>query len=412
MLIGTNRTPLLILLAAVAGLLLVGCVNIANLLLSRAVGRRQQMAVAAALGARRGGLLRMAMRETALLAALGGVLGVLLAAVLVPACSVICLPDSTSAAPCIWTGPEPPAPCCFPPPPRLLAGAIPAWMSAHTQPAEVLHTESRLAGQSRSSKRLRGALVAFEVAVSVALVLTTGLLTASLARLMSTDRGFTSDRTLTAEIDLPGKSYSSLQQRFAFYKNAVDRLAALPGVESAGMVSLLPLDGDSWIDMMRAKGDTRPPIQLPTEHFRFISPDYFRTIHLPLVSGRFLTPGDEGKNYALVSELTARTIWPGRNAVGQQFSRGDNQAQPFTVIGIVRDARTISLAARDPMMVYMPYWFRCDGSRQRAGAYPPGPLRHGRRHAQSHLERRSRRLRAPGASSRRHCGRLRRQPPL
>ena len=359
-LVGTNRMPLIILLVAVAGLLLVGCVNITNLLLSRAVSRRQHMAVAAALGARRSGLLRMAMRETALLAALGGALGILLAAVLVPALQRY-LPaglDFRGALHLDWAG----AACALllSVATALAAGAIPAWMSAHTQPSEILHTESRLAGQSRSRKRLRSALVAFEVAVSVALVLTTGLLTASLAHLMNTDRGFTVDHTLTAEIDLPGKAYPSLQQRFAFYKSAVDRLAALPGVESAGLASVLPLDGDKWIDMLRATGDTRPFFKLPTEHFRFISPDYFATIHLPLVAGRFLTPGDEGKNYALVSELSARTIWPGRNAVGQQFTRGGNQAHPFTVIGVVRDARTISLAAPDPMMVYMPYWYRCE----------------------------------------------------
>ncbi len=145
----------------------------------------------------------------------------------------------------------------------ICAGAIPAWISAHTQPAEVLHTEARLTGQTRSSKRLRGALVAFEVAVSVALVLTTGLLTASLARLMHTDRGFDADRTMTAQIDLPSQSYSTLQARHAFFKNAVDRLAALPGVEHAGLVSQLPLDGDRWVDMIRVNGDTRPAMQFP-----------------------------------------------------------------------------------------------------------------------------------------------------
>ncbi|MGA2501791.1 MAG: ABC transporter permease, partial [Tepidisphaeraceae bacterium] len=361
-LIGANRTQLLILLAAVAGLLLVGCVNIANLLLSRAVGRRQQMAVAAALGARRGSLMRMAMRETALLAALGGASGILLAATLVPVLQYY-LPselDFRGTLHLDWTG----AACALllSAATALLAGAVPAWMSAHTQPAEVLHTESRLAGQSRSSKRLRGALVAFEVAVSVALVLTTGLLTASLAHLMSVDRGFDAERTLTAQIDLPSSSYSTLQARHAFFKNAVDRLAALPGVEHAGLVSQLPLDGDRWVDMIRAKGDTRPDMQLPTQHFRFISPGYLEAIHLPLVSGRFLSSSDEGKNYALLPELTARTLWPGRSALGQQFSRAGNPAEIFTVIGIVRDARTISLAAPDPMMVYLPYWFRCDST--------------------------------------------------
>jgi len=134
----------------------------------------------------------------------------------------------------------------------------------------------------------------------------------------------------------------------------------LPGVVSAGVVSELPLNGDAWGDMVRASGDTRPFMELPAEHFRWISPGYMETIHLPLAEGRYLNPSDEGKNVALVSELTAKTVWPGRDAVGQQFTRGGTTDKPFTVIGVVKDARTVTLAKSDPMMVYMPYWYRAD----------------------------------------------------
>ncbi|HEX4758685.1 MAG TPA: ABC transporter permease [Terracidiphilus sp.] len=359
-LIGNNRTPLLILLAAVAGLLLVGCVNIMNLLLSRAVGRRQQMAVAAALGASRANLLHMAMRETTVLAAMGGGLGILLAAILVPAMQHY-LPsalDFRGSLHLDWAG----AACAFllAVITALLAGAAPAWIGSRTQPSEVLHAESRLASESHNSKRLRRTLVAVEVAVSVALVLMTGLLTASLVRLMKIDRGFDSDRTMTAEINLPSKSYSDKQSREVFYRTVLERINQLPGVEHAGVVSQAPLTSDQWIDMVRATGDTRPPMQIPTEHFRWVSPGYLEAIHLPLIAGRLLTASDEGKNFALVSDLTARTIWPGRNPIGQQFTRSGNHEEPTTVIGVVKDARTISLAAKDPMMVYMPYWYRCE----------------------------------------------------
>ena len=179
-LVGNNQKPLLILLAAVAGLLLVGCVNIANLLLARAVGKRQQMAVAAALGASRGEMLRMAMRETTVLAALGGALGILLATIIMPAMQRF-LPsalDFRGPLHLDWAG----AACALllAVLATLLAGAAPAWMIARTPPQEVLHSESRLASESRNSKRMRRVLVAVEVAVSVALVLVTGLLTASL----------------------------------------------------------------------------------------------------------------------------------------------------------------------------------------------------------------------------------------
>ena len=113
--------------------------------------------------------------------------------------------------------------------------------------------------------------------------------------------------------------------------------------------------------MIRISGDARPVMQIPTEHFRWISPGYLEAIHLPLITGRFLSASDEGKHYALVSEMTARTAWPGKDPIGQKFHSGRARwKDPFTVIGVVRDGRTISLAKSDPMMVYMPYWYRSE----------------------------------------------------
>lgn len=362
-LVGNNRTPLLILLAAVAGLLLIGCVNITNLLLSRATGRRQQMAIAAALGARRLEMVRMAMREAAMVAAFGGALGILLAAILVPAMQRYLPPllDFRGPLHLDWTG----AACALllALASTLLAGAAPAWISSRTQPNDVLRSESHLASESRSSKSMRRVLVALEVAVSVTLVLMTGLLTVSLIRLMRIDRGYDVARTMTAEINLPSKSYPDSSSRTRFYRSALDRLRELPGMEDVGVVSMMPLSGDRWGDMVRISGDTRPFTQLPLEHFRWMSPDYFSVIRLPLAAGRFLSASDEGKSYALVSELTAQTLWPGKSPIGQQFHRGGvTDEPPFTVIGVVGNARTLSLAQPDPMIVYVPYWYRSDSS--------------------------------------------------
>jgi predicted permease len=361
-LVGDNQKPLLILLAAVAGLLLVGCVNIANLLLVRAAGRRQQMAVAAALGASRGEMLYMAIRETTVLAALGGGLGILLAMSIVPVMQRYLPPALDFRGPLHLDGPGAGCALLLAVLATLLAGAIPAWMISRTEPQEVLHSESRLASESRNSKRMRRALVAGEVAVSVALVLLTGLVTASLYRLLNTDRGFETDRVMTAMIDLPSKTYADGQTRWTFYKEILARLAQLPGVEHAALVSELPLSGDRWVDIIQMPGDTRPVMQMPTEHFRWVSPGYFETIHLPLIRGRFLNASDEGKNYAIISELTAHNLWPGKDPVGQQFTRTVNAEKPITVIGVVRNARTVSLAAPDPMMVYMPYWYRSEAT--------------------------------------------------
>ncbi len=363
-LVGTNRTALLILLAAVAGLLLVGCVNITNLLLSRAVDRRQQMAVAAALGASQSRLLRMALREPVVLAGVGGTLGILVAATLVPLLQRF-LPfalDFRGPLHLDWVGT-----CCalaLAALATVLAGAIPGWISARTDPHEVLHSEARLASEAQGTKRLRRLLVASEVAVSVALVLISSLLTFSLIRLMHVDRGFNVDHTLAVSVNMPIKSYGERPERTALLHKVLDRLQQVPGLEAAGVVSQVPLAGDQWIDMIRVNGDTRPFMQLPSEHFRFVSPGYFEALHLPVVAGRSLTPSDEGKNYALVSELTARTFWPGQDPIGRQFARAgdDDKKNPFTVIGVIKDARTVSLAKPDPMMVYMPYWYRCDNS--------------------------------------------------
>ena len=360
-LVGNNKKPLLILLVAVAGLLLVGCLNVTNLLLARAVGQKQQMAVAAALGASRAELVRMALRETAMLAAAGGGLGVLLAAGIVPAMQRYLPPalDFREGLHLDWAG----AGCAvlLALLATLLAGAAPAWMVSRTAPNEVLHAESRLASESRGSRRARRVLVGIEVAISVALVLMTGLLTTSLMKLMAVDRGFTTERTVTAGVDLPMESYPDYEHRAAFYREVLGRLDRLPGVEHAAVVSILPMTGGGWGDMARVAGDARPFTQLPLENFRWVSPEYFGAIHLPLLDGRVFSESEWGKNLALVSEKTAKTLWPGRDPIGQTFMRGDpDNEKPFTVVGVVADAHTMSLAKPDPMLIYVPYWYRCD----------------------------------------------------
>ena len=360
-LVGNNRKPLLILLGAVAGLLVVGCVNVTNLLLARAIGRKQQMAVAAALGAKRAELVRMAIRETVVLAIAGGGLGVLLASAIVPAFQRYLPPTLDFRGPLHldWVG----AACALLLAliATLLAGAAPAFMVSSTAPNEVLHSESRLASESRRSRRARRVLVGIEVAISVALVLTTGLLVTSVRKLMRVDRGFTVEHTMTARINLPMQSYRDNQHRSGFYREVLNRLDRLPGVEDAAITGELPLTGGGWGDMARVAGDARPVTQLPLETFRWVSPEYFSTIHLKLVEGQFFASSDWGKNLAVVSEKTAKTLWPGKDAVGQQFSLGDPENEkPFTVIGVVANARTISLAKPDPMIVYVPYWYRTE----------------------------------------------------
>jgi predicted permease len=360
-LVGNNRKPLVILLAAAAGLLLVGCVNVTNLLLARAVGRKQQMAVAAALGASRAEMVRMALREIVVLAVVGGGLGVALAASIVPAMQRY-LPSSLDFRGPVhldWMGAG--SALLLAMIASLLAGAAPALMISRTAPLEALHSESRLAGESRGNRRMRRVLVGVEVAVSVSLVLMTGLLTTSLRKLMTVDRGFTAERTITATVELPLESYHDDQHRAIFYKEVLERLNRLPGVEHAAFASALPLTGDGWGDMARVEGDNRPSTQLPLESFRWVSPEYFSTLHLGLIAGQIFSSSDWDESLALVSEKTAKALWPGRNPIGRQFRWGNPATEkPFTVIGIVADARTVSLAKPDPMLIYVPYWYRTE----------------------------------------------------
>ena len=190
-LVGNNSKPLIILLVAVAGLLFVGCINIMNLLLARAVSRRQEMAVASALGASRCDLLRASMREAGVLAlVIGGALGIVLATMIVPILQCF-LPTALNFRGNLqvdWMGAA--FAVLLAVMATLLAGAAPAWMSWRTQPQDALRGDSRSASESRSGKQLRKTLVAAEVAVSVTLVLMTGLLTASLYRRCTSSAAF------------------------------------------------------------------------------------------------------------------------------------------------------------------------------------------------------------------------------
>jgi len=358
---GNNRKPLMILLAAVAGLLLVACVNVTNLLLSRAVGQKRQMAVAAALGASRVEMVRMAIRETTVLAVLGGGLGVLLAAAIVPGMQRYLPPALDFRGPLHldWSG----VGCALllAVLATLAAGAAPAFMVSRTAPQEVLHSDSHLTSESLRSRRARRVLVGIEATVSIALVLMTGLLTASLIKLMDVDRGFTTERTITATVVLPSESYHDDQQRAAFYREVLERLDRLPGVEHAAFTSVLPLTGGGWGDMARVEGDNRPVTQLPLENFQSISSQYFSAIGLRLTMGKTFSESDWGRNLALVSETTAKFLWPRKNPLGQQFSRGNPATEkPFTVVGVVANARTVFLAKPDPMLIYVPYWYRVE----------------------------------------------------
>jgi len=356
-LVGASRRSLLLLLAAVCGILLIASINITNLLLVRAAGKAHESSVRVALGATRFQLLGHALMEPLILAAAGGALGTLLAIVSLP----LLLRSVPTDLPRIAEVRIDPVVLAFSFGISTLAALccsiLPAWYLAKGSPQLALRSESR-STESAPAKRLRRALVVGEVATSVMLVLLAGLFLTSLIRLLHVDRGFQTEHVLSADVVLPGKQYQDDSARNAFYEQTLTRLNRLPGVESAGAVSVLPLNGDNWGDWISKTGDTQPLWQRPGGHFRWITPGYFETLHVPLVAGRFLNEADRGKNVAIISKQVAETVWPGRNPIGERFTRGDPTEPAIEIVGVVGDVRSLDLSQDPPRMVYMPYWYR------------------------------------------------------
>jgi putative ABC transport system permease protein len=181
------------------------------------------------------------------------------------------------------------------------------------------------------------------------------LLGLSFFRVTNVERGYRVDHILTAELTLPGSRYQTNEQRALFHQRALQRLSVLPGVQSAGLVSSLPLKAQVWGDSINKEGDTRPRAERPLAHYRFVSERYLETMGVALRRGRFPTEDDRSRKVALVSESAARKVWPGENAVGKRI-QNDPRPEWVEVIGVVADIRTESLEKQPPMMVYVPYW--------------------------------------------------------
>ena len=358
---GGSRNSLLMLLAAVITVLLIGCVNITNLLLARAASREHEAAVRSAVGASTAQLLRSVIAEPLVLCAGGCLLGLAFAALTLPYLAnalpstlPLLHPLRIDAQMVLFA-----VGASFLS--ALLCGLLPAARFVRNHPQQALRCEGRTASESAGGKRLRRSLVVAEVAASVSLVVLAGMFLLSLYHLLRVDRGFTTQHVISASVVLPDKQYSAEGSREGFYQRSLERLRQLPGVRSVGVISVLPLDGDSWGDMISALGDTRPLYSRPVAHFRWMSPGYFETMQIPLLAGRFFTDADHGRSVAIISRSAAEIAWPGQSAIGKRFTRGDPDEKPLEVIGVVGDVRTLDLGTAPPRMVYVPTWYRARG---------------------------------------------------
>jgi putative ABC transport system permease protein len=350
------RSGLLLLLASVAVLLVIVCVNLAGLMLGRALGRGRDGAIRAALGASRWRILQSNLIESGLLGLGGAALGLGLAVVAVRVLVKIAPPGL----------------------PRLqdvgvdyrvllfmlgvaLACAIgfgigPALRQTRSDPNEALRSGGRGSTDTGARQRLQSGLVAAETGLSVTLLVVAGLLVASFVRLMRVDRGFETHNVLTAQVNLASAVYKDPARREQFYNDLIRSLEDQPGIEAAGVVSVLPLNGERWNDIITVEGDTRPIMQRPSGAYRPVTPDYFRAMGISLISGRAAAESDRPRLVVVVSERTAQTLWPGQDPIGKTFTRA--YGPPHEVIGVAAGIRDKALEQDPGMIIYVPLWER------------------------------------------------------
>jgi putative ABC transport system permease protein len=346
--VGSMRPALLVLAGAVGFVLLIACANVANLLLARGEARQRELAIRVALGAGRARIVRQLLTESVLLALVGAAVGLLLApwgvnALLsvnpqgLPLVQRVSVDVPVLAVTLVLTLAT-----------ALLFGMMPALEASRADVHVVLKEGGRGTAGGRRGQRTRAALVAGQVALAVVVVTGAGLLLKSFWRLQRVDPGFDSSSALAFDLALPAARYKSDSQVVAFYERLLERLAALPGVEAAGAVTIMPLSGETsnWDIEIEGRPETAAAAPV-SPNFQIVAGDYFRTMRIPLRQGRAFLPSDDGRAtpVVVINEMLAREQWPGRSALGARIRvRGSTPAYPWmTVVGIVADSRQRSL---------------------------------------------------------------------
>ena len=357
--VGSVRRGLLLLLGAIGTLLLIACANLANLTLTRTTRRIREAAVRSALGAGRSRLVRAVIAEQMVLAAAGGALGIGLA---VAAIRIFVLTAPVSLPRIQEVGIDARV-AAFGLALALLSALavalLPAWRVGRGDLETVLRSGGR--GSDHGSQRARHALLGAQVALSVMLLAVGGLFVSSLTRLLRVDTGFSPDGAVTIEIAPGTVRYPDIAARAALYDRVLDGVRSLPGLTAAAWTSALPLTGETWVDAV-LRADETGARETSNANYRFVGPEYFRAIGMPILRGRSIEEQDRthALTPAVVSERTARTLWPGEDAIGREFTRA-NPEQRFQVVGVVVDCRVTALDAQSPLMVYVPYWFNNEG---------------------------------------------------
>ena len=358
--VGRARRPLWVVLGAMALVWSIAVANVANLLLLRAVERRHDIALRAALGASAGRLARRLAIEATLLASLAGVAGLAVAAAALAALKAA----GPGQLPRLDEVRIDAAAVLFGLGLSLLTAAllalVPAWMAARSVHAIDLHQAGRrIASPGPGGARLRSALAVGQVALTLMLLVSAGLLTRSLARLLAVDPGFRTAGVLVARISL-GRDYQQDDREVAYFRELTARLRALPGVSAAGAATVLPLNpyGIDFSVPFHRPGEPEPErATAPKARFRSATPEYFDAIGMALLRGRSFTAADrrDAARVVVVNEALADQAWPGGNPVGERLRFFWSDWQTYEVVGLVASARSDALAAPVTPELFVPH---------------------------------------------------------
>ncbi len=373
--VGEFRRASWLMVAAVGFVLLIGCANVANLLLARGANRQREIAIRTALGAGRGRIVRQLLVESLVLAVLSGAAGLLMSAWIIdltPNLSAVNIPllETTSLG---WPGLLLASAISLLA--ALAAGTVPALRSSLVRPGWL--RESHQVSDDRSGRMMRNGLVAVEVGLTLVLLVGAGLMITSFARLVEVDPGFRTNDVLVVPVDLPASRYAEAYQRRGFYDRVITSIEGIPGVQAAGAVSHLPLGGaDNWMPF-RVLGMPEPgPGQEPYAPFRVATPHYFAALGIPLRGGRLFNDGDARQSVplirwfpqqpyppgydkpqaapvAIVSESAAKQFWPGSDPIGQRIRV--MFSPEVTIVGVAGDVHHNGLDLPSYPHIYLPH---------------------------------------------------------